>query len=207
MSGSHGSESERTEKERRGLPQGEARGRASEEAETRGAAKESRAGGLRQRGGALSCLCQRLDQQSARGGRGERLWQSRGEALEPGGYRAEERSETASSLPEASGESMAESQREEERLESLRSDRLPWERGERLDQIRERREGGRGRASERRREHESQRAREQRREASSPMPTQQSCCARLDRDNRDKERRSQRRRAVLSQFSTMPVCA
>jgi hypothetical protein len=189
VSGSHGSESERTEKERRGLPRGEARGRASEEAEARGAAKESGAGGLRQSGSLLSCLDQSLDQQSARGGRGERLWQSRGEALKRGGYRAEERSETASSLPEASGESMAESQREEERLESLRSDRLPWERGERLDQIRERREGGRGRASKRRGEHESQRAREQRPHG-------------LARDNRKKERRIQRRGAVLSHLLT-----
>jgi hypothetical protein len=167
---------------------------ASEEAEARGAAKESGAGGLRQSGSLLSCLDQRLDQQSARGGRGERLRQSRGEALKPGGYRAKERSETASSLPEANGESMAESQREEERLESLRGDRLPWERGERLDQIRERREGGRGRASERRREHESQRTERRRR---SPVT----------RDNKEKEEGSQRRGAGLSQFSTMPVCA
>jgi hypothetical protein len=78
-------------------------------------------------------LRQSLDQQRARRGGGDGLGQSRGEALEPGGYRAEERSETASLLPEASGESMAESQREQERLESPRGDRLPWERGERLD--------------------------------------------------------------------------
>jgi len=51
---------------------------------------------------------------------------------------------------------MAESQGEEKCLESLRGDRLPWERGERLERVRERREGGRGRASERRGEHESQ---------------------------------------------------
>ena len=93
---------------------------------------------------------QSLDQQSARGGRGERLWQSRGEALERGGYRAKERSETASSLPEARGESMAESQREEERLESLRGDRFPWERRERLDRVRQRREG---RGAKRRSQH------------------------------------------------------
>jgi hypothetical protein len=191
MSRSHGSESKRTEKERRGLPRGEARGGASEEAEARGAAKENGAGGLRQSGSLLSCVDQRLDQQSARGGRGERLWQSRGEALKPGGYRAKEGSETASSLPEASSESMAESQREEEHLESLRGDRLPWERGERLDQIRERRKGGRGRASERRGEHESQRT-ERSGDDRSPHA----------RDNRKRERESQEPRAALSHLLT-----
>jgi hypothetical protein len=83
---------------------------------------------------------------------------------------------------------MAESQGEQERLESLRGDRLPWERGECLDQIRERREGGRGRASERRGEHESQRTERRPRG--------------LARDNKEKERRSQRRGAVLSHLLT-----
>jgi hypothetical protein len=61
---------------REGRPRGLLQSIASEEAEARGAAKESRAGGLRHRGGALACLDQSLDQQSARGGRGERLGQS-----------------------------------------------------------------------------------------------------------------------------------
>jgi hypothetical protein len=153
--------------QREGRPRGLLQGIASDEAEARGAAKESGAGGLRQRGGALACLDQRGDQQSARGGRGERLRQSRGEALEPGGQSAKGGSETASSLPEASGESMAESHREQERLESLSGDRLPWERGERLDQIRERREGGRGGASERGSEHENREQRTERRSLAS----------------------------------------
>jgi len=89
---------------------------------------------------------------------------------------------------------MAESQREEERLESLRGDRLPWERGERLDQIRERREGGRA-LSKRRGEHEK-RSGEQRGQRSG-----------LDRDNKEKRGRSQRRGAGLSHLLTMPVCA
>jgi hypothetical protein len=113
QSGERSAEHESQSREQReGRPRGLLQRIASDEAEARGAAKESRAGGLRQRGGALASLDQRGDQQSARGGRGERLWQSRGEALEPGGHRAKEGSETASSLPEASGESMAESHRE-----------------------------------------------------------------------------------------------
>lgn len=87
-------------------------------------------------------MSQGLDQQSARGGLRERLGQRSGEALEESSNRAKEGSETASLLPEARGESMAESQREEESLERARGDRLPWERRERLDRVRQRREGG-----------------------------------------------------------------
>jgi hypothetical protein len=136
-------------------------------------------------------LRQSLDQQNARGGRGERPWQRSGEALEPGGYRAEERSEAASLLPEARGESMAESHREQERLESPRGDRLPWERGERLDQIREGREG---RRAERRSQH-GKTAKERRRSLASA------------RDNRKERRESQRRGAGLSQLFTIRLCA
>lgn len=87
-------------------------------------------------------MSQSLDQQSARGGRGERLWQRSGEALEQSSNRAKEGSEAASLLPEARGQSMAESHREEESLKGARGDRLPWERRERLDRVRQRREGG-----------------------------------------------------------------
>lgn len=85
---------------------------------------------------------ERLDQQSARRGRGERLRQRSGEALEQSSNRAKEGSEAASLLPEARGESMAQSHREEQSLESLRGDPLPWERGYGLERVRERREGG-----------------------------------------------------------------
>lgn len=121
----------------RGLP-----GRSSEEAEARGSLEKRGAGGLRQRRGALAGLRQSLDQQRARGGLRERLWQRGGEALESRGQRSKERSEPASLLPEARGESMAESHREEESLKRARGDRLPWERRERLDRVRQRREGG-----------------------------------------------------------------
>jgi hypothetical protein len=95
-------------------------------------------------------LRQSLDQQSARRGRGERLWQRSGEALEQSGNRAKEGSESASLLPEARGESMAESHREEESFKGARGDRLPREREERLDRVRQRREG---RGTERRSQH------------------------------------------------------
>jgi hypothetical protein len=47
---------------------------------------------------------------------------------------------------------VAESHREQERLESSRGDPLPWQRGERLERVREGREGG---SPERRSEHEN----------------------------------------------------
>ena len=127
------------------------RSEASEEAEARGSLEKSRAGGLRQRGGALSGFSQRGEEQRARRGRRERLGERRGEPLKRRGQRAKERGETASSLPEAKRESMAKSQREEKRLESFGSDRLPWERRESLERVRD---GGEGaRSAQRRGEH------------------------------------------------------
>ena len=126
-----------------GRPRGLLESIASEEAEARGSLEQSRAGGLRQRRGALARLRQSLDQQSARRGRGQRLWQRSGEALEQRSDRAKKGSEAASLLPEARGESMAQSHREEQSLESLRGDPLPWERGYGLERVRERREGRR----------------------------------------------------------------
>jgi hypothetical protein len=71
QSGESSAEHESQSREQReGRPRGLLQSIASDEAEARGAAKESRAGGLRQRGGALACLDQRGDQHSARGGRG-----------------------------------------------------------------------------------------------------------------------------------------
>jgi hypothetical protein len=46
-------------------------------------------------------------------------------------------------LPEAKGESVAESESEQQSLKRARGDRLPRERSERLDRVRERREGRR----------------------------------------------------------------
>ena len=117
---------ERGENRRERRPRGLPRRRASEEAEASSSLEQSRAGGLRQRRGALASLSQSLDQQSARGGLRERLGQRSGEALEESSNRAKEGSEAASLLPEARGESMAESQREEESLERARGESLPW---------------------------------------------------------------------------------
>lgn len=121
---------------------------------------------------------QSLDQQSARGERRERLRQRSGEALEESSNRAKEGSETASLLPEARGESMTESQREEESLERTRGERLPGQRRERLDRVRQRREGGSslGGGSEHEKRSEGTEARR----------------SGLDRDNRKKRRGGQR---------------
>jgi hypothetical protein len=187
--GGHRKESERTEKGRRGgRPRGLPRGRASEEAEASGSLEQSRAGGLRQRRGALASLSQSLDQQSARRGLRERLGQRSGEALEESSNRAKEGSEAASLLPEARGESMAESQREQESLERARGDRLPWQRRERLDRVRQRREGGGSRGG--RSEHEKRSEGTEARRSG------------LDRDNKEKRRGGQRLSGPLKYFVT-----
>jgi hypothetical protein len=147
--GSHGRE--RENRRREASRRGGQRSGASEEAEARGSLEKSRAGGLRQRGRALPGFSQRGEEQRARRGRRERLGERRGEPLKRRGQRAKEGRETASSLPEAKRESMAKSQGEEERLESFGGDRLPWERSQSLERVRDGREGARG--AQRRGEH------------------------------------------------------
>lgn len=136
---------------REGRPEASLVRRRSEEAEARGSLEQSRAGGLRYRGGLSSALDQSADQSRARGGGGERLGQGGGEAIESRGERAEERSEAASLAPEANSESLTKSEREEESREQSRADLLPWQRAEAIERIRERREG---RGAERRSEHD-----------------------------------------------------
>ena len=188
----HRKESERKKGRRGGRPRGLPSRRASEEAEASGSLEQSRAGGLRQRRGALASLSQSLDQQSARGGLRERLGQRSGEALEESSNRAKEGSEAASLLPEARGESMAESQREEESLEGARGESLPWQRRERLDRVRQRREGGESMGGESEHEKRSE-GTEARRSG-------------LDRDDKEKRRGGQRLSGLLKHFVTYAPC-
>lgn len=138
---------------REGRPEASRLREQSEEAEARGSLKESRARGLRHRGGLGAALDQSADQSGARGGGGERLRQRGGEAIESRGERAEERSEAASLSPEANSESLTESEREEESREQSGADLLPWQRGEAIERVRERREG---RGAERRGKHDQE---------------------------------------------------
>jgi hypothetical protein len=172
--GGHGSESERIGEEEASHGGGQRSG-ASEEAEARGSLEKSRAGGLRQRGRALPGFSQRGEEQRARRGRRERLGERRGEPLKRRGQRAKEGRETASSLPEAKRESMAKSQRKEERLESFGGDRLPWERGQSLERVRDGREGAR--SAQRRGEHGKECEEEARGVIADADAA--SCCARL----------------------------
>lgn len=153
---------------REGRPEASLVRRRSEKAEARGSLEQSRAGGLRYRGGLGSALDQSIDQSRARGGGRERLRQRGGEAIESRGERAKERSETASLPPEANSESLTESEREEESREQSGADLLPWQRGEAIESVRERREG---RGAERRSKH-GERSRGARRSPVSPETIQ-----------------------------------
>ena len=174
-------------REGRGRPEASP-GRGSEQPEARGLLNESGAGGLHQGGCGLPCIDQRIDQQSPRGGGGERLRERGSQPIKGRGQGSKEGSHVASLLPEARGESMTESQREEKSRESTRADRLPWERGESLGGVRQRREG---RGAQRRGEH---------------VEKSDGAEARglgLDRERREQRRGGQGRPARLSHSETM----
>jgi hypothetical protein len=128
-------------------------GRSAKEAELLSLLEKSRAGGLLEQSGNLPLLCQSLDQKRARSRRGERLRERRGQSLESRSQRAKQRSERASLLPEARGESLGQGEGEEKEGEELLPDLLPWERAKEGERLRDGREGG-SLGEAKRREHE-----------------------------------------------------